>query len=171
MKRFSASKLAITATGVAVAVTLSAGIAFAVWTSPAGSGDGSATGYTAIKADVTLAVANTNTSAATDLYPGSSVTGTITVTNTNPYPIKVTAITKGVGNAADGACALGTVNATNQSVPAGIAKTGGSDVVIAASGGTGIYTVTFSMASTADNACQGKSFLVPLTIASESSGF
>ncbi|MEA3077669.1 MAG: hypothetical protein QOF60_2577 [Actinomycetota bacterium] len=164
MKLFSPSKLAITATGVAVAVTLSAGIAFAVWTSPAGDGNGSATGYTAVKADITARVANT-----ADLFPGSSVTGTVTITNTNPYAIKVTALTKGAGNVVDGTCLADTVNATNQSVAAGIPQT--NTTVPIAAGGTGVYSVTFSMISTADNACQGKSFLIPLTVASQSSGF
>ncbi len=172
MKPFNKKTSAVL--GAAVAATLSAGIASAVWTSPTGDGNSSATGYTAVKADVTASTGNANSSDATSLFPGSTVTNTVTVSNPNPYPIKVTAITNGAGNAAGGAanaCAAGTVNVTSQSVAAGIAQNDAGSTVAIPAHGTGTYNVAVTMASTANNACQGLSFTLPVTISSQSSGF
>lgn len=171
MKSITISKRASAVLGAAVAATLSAGIASAVWTSPTGTGNGSATGYTAIKADVTARTTNT----AEPLFPGSSVTNTVTITNPNPYPIKVTAITPGSGNAAGGlnsACLAGTVNVTGPaSNAAGLPQNDVDDTVAIPANGTGTYDVTVTMASTANNACQGLTFTLPVTISSESSSF
>lgn len=169
--KITISKRASAVLGAAVAATLSAGIASAVWTSPTGSGNGSATGFTAIKADVTAAATNANSAAASSLFPGSTVTNTVTVTNPNPYPVKVTAITNGAGNAASGSCAAATVNVTSQTNAAGIAQNDGSSTVPIPAGGMGTYNVAVTMASTAHNACQGLTFTLPVTISSESSSF
>jgi hypothetical protein len=168
MKRFTASTKVVSGLGAAIAITLSSGVAFAVWNSPTGSGDGAATAYTAIKADITARTANSNTGAANQLYPGSSVTGTVTITNTNPYPVKVTDITPTAGSAANGACAVDTVTAAARSLSTGLAQAGGSTVPIAA-GGTGVYNVTYTMIAAADTACQGQGFTIPMTVASSSS--
>jgi hypothetical protein len=121
---------------------------------------------------VASAGANTNTSDTTDLYPGSSVVGTVTITNNNPYPIKVTRITNNGGNTpAQGACAVGTVNATSQAIAAGIAQNDVSRTIPIAAHSSGTYNVTYTMALTADNACQGLAFSLPLIVASSSSSF
>lgn len=163
----SISKRASAVLGTAVVATLSAGIAGAVWTSPTGSGNSSATGYTAVATNITASSTNNS---AQPLYPGANVTNTVTITNPNPYPVVVTDITQGSGNAAAGACTAGTVNFATRSDSTGLAQTGTTTKAIAA-GGTGTYDVVVSMASTADNACQGLSFTLPATVASKSANF
>jgi hypothetical protein len=169
--KFSLKKKIAAAVAV-TAVVVGGGAAYAVWTSPSGTGSGNATGYTATAGNVTSATTNGNSSDATDLYPGSSVTNTITVTNTNPYPVKVTSIADaGVGSdVVNTTCAAGTVTATSQSAAGGIAQSASGPVAIPAHS-TGTYDVVYTMASTADNACQGQAFVVPLTIGSQSSAF
>jgi hypothetical protein len=169
MKTFS--KRASAVLGTAVVATLSAGIAGAVWTSPTGSGNSSATGYTAVAANITAQSTNDNSAAAKSLYPGASVTNTVTITNPNPYPIVVTDITQGAGNSASGSCAAGTVNFATRTNSSGLPQSGGTTTAIAANGGTGTYDVVVTMASTADNACQGLTFTLPATVASKSANF
>lgn len=171
MKNLTFGKRAASVLGVTVAATLSAGVASAVWTSPDGTGDSSASGYTAVAANITSASTNGNSSGATSLYPGSSVTNTVTVTNTNPYPIKVTAITAGAGSAAAGSCAAGTVNFASRNNAAGLAQNDTGGTVAIAAGGTGTYDVVVSMSSTAHNDCQGDGFTLPATVSSQSADF
>ena len=165
----SISKRASAVLGTVVVATLSAGVASAVWTSPTGEGDASATGYESLAADVTASSANANDADASSLFPGSSVTNTVTVTNDNPYPVKVTAITNNGGNEAAGSCAAATVNVTSQSNAAGIAQSNAAVAIPAH--GSGTYNVTVTMKSDAHNDCQGDSFTLPVTIASQSSSF
>jgi hypothetical protein len=62
------------------------GVAFASWTL-SGSGDGAAAASTANDlAAVSLEVDNA-------LYPGLETSATLTVTNPNPFPVKITAVT------------------------------------------------------------------------------
>jgi hypothetical protein len=76
-----AAAAAIVATGIAAS-----GVAFAAWT-VAGAGAGSAGAAEASDlASVTFAIGD-------DLYPGLLADGKLTVTNPNPFPVKITAVT------------------------------------------------------------------------------
>jgi len=73
------------ATTVAVGLAVS-GVAVAAWT-VSGAGEGSAAAAEA--ADLS----SVSFSVSDELYPGFIAAGTLTVTNTNPFPVKITAIT------------------------------------------------------------------------------
>jgi len=168
MKSISISKRASAILGTAVVATLSAGIAGAVWTSPDGSGDSTAEGYLAVAADITSSSANDSTQ---PLYPGSNVTNTVTITNPNPYPIVVTDITQGSGNAESGDCDPGTVNFATRSNPAGIPQNDTAGTVAIPADDSGTYDVVVTMDALADNACQDLDFSLPATVKSESANF
>jgi hypothetical protein len=168
MKRFMNKKVA--AIGLAAGLLLGgAGIAYAVWLSPNGTGNGHAIGYQSVAANISTQSTNPNNSDGTDLYPGSSVTNTVTITNTNPYPIEVTSISAGssLATGAGGACVAGTVTSASQT-GSPILQSNGTGTTIAADTGTGTYNVVYSMASSADTTCQGASFVLALTVGEQS---
>ncbi|WP_410671670.1 LEA type 2 family protein [Amycolatopsis sp. cmx-4-68] len=129
----------------AAGVVLVAGVAYAAWTST-GSGSGAVTSTTS--ASSTIGSDTTGT----PLYPGAAKTFTVTVTNPNAYPVVVNSISAG-SSAVTGDCAAGAVTSAAVSNPTGTI----------AAGGTGVYTLTATMAKDAADACQGKTFTLPLT--------
>lgn len=144
--------------GVAVIGALAAGgAAFATW-SASGSGSGSALAYTEQTVTVN-AVALTGSSAS--LYPGGPAGNVyFTVTNPNPYAIKITNITWGTPVSSDpSACPSSVI-----SVDAG-APTSGLDLQVPANGTSSALEVTsvLDLSSSATDACQGNGFTVPIT--------
>jgi hypothetical protein len=143
------------------------------WTSPQGSGSGSATSWTAVASVPSNSTTAPGGTLATALYPGGSgVTGVVSITNPNPYPVVVTAIDNNGGSAAIGSCIAGTVSATNNdgSAAAPLKQTDGTTTSIAA-GASGLYNVVYTMASTADNSCQTQTFTVGLHVGAASASF
>jgi hypothetical protein len=138
-----------TIAGVATLALVGTGIAFAAWTST-GTGSGSADATSAV--DLAVSVGN-----ASGLYPTGSKTATFTVTNPNPYAVKLTgadaATAFGVDSGHSG-CNLTSLSSAAQSL---------TDV-IAAGGTSPSHTVTISMDNTANDACQGASFTFDLTV-------
>jgi hypothetical protein len=136
-------------TGLAGVLVLgSAGLASAYWRTT-GSGSGSAQASAALTftaPPVTVA----------GLYPGGSQSVSFTVTasgGTAGQPVTVTGVTPGtvaVSGAAD--CPVSDVTLTvNSPLPA-------------ANTGPVVLDATVSMATGADNACQGRTFTIPLTV-------
>jgi len=148
----------VIAGAVAVGATLiGGGVALATW-SASGSGTGSALADTA--QTVTLnAVALT--SAAASLYPGGPAGNVyFTVTNPNPYQIKITNLAWGTPVSANpSACASSLI-----SVDSG-APTSGLSLLIPASGTSSAIQVNgvLDLSSAATDACQGNLFNVPVT--------
>jgi len=145
--------------GVAAAAALiGGGVAWATWTA-SGSGTGSALAYTA--QTVTLNAVALNSSSAS-LFPGGPAGNVyFTVTNPNPYPIKITNIAWGTPTSANpSACANSVI-----SVDAG-APTSGFNITVAANGTSAAVQVNsvLDLSSSATDACQGNAFNVPLTV-------
>ena len=136
--------------GAALLALAGAGVAFAAYLST-GSGTGSTTAATAANSVITSA------STGSALYPGGTSNYTVTITNPNAYPVKVTSISAASSNAAgsNGACVAGTVTSPAVTNPTG---------TIAANA-TGTYTLVATMIANPDNSCQGVSFTMPLTAA------
>lgn len=161
------------AVGTLLGTVAAASVAYAVaggWTSPQGSGSGSATAWTAVASVPSNSTTAPGDVLGTALYPGGpAVTGVVSVTNPNPYPVQVTSISNDGGNAASGACAANTVRAVTASGTP-LTQHGGATTAIPA-GGSGLYDITYTMESTADNACQGKTFAVALHVDASSANF
>ncbi len=139
-----AAVLALAGGTTAVAGT---GVGYAYWTST-GHGTGSATTGT-----ISLTADDANVSG---LYPDGSVPVSFTVTNTSDSgSLDITAVTAGTVTTPAGGCTASTVSfAPDAPLPTDIA----------ASGGTAIVSGTASMTTAAENACQGATFTIPLTV-------
>jgi len=162
----SRTRLAVATLAVAVFITASGGAAYAYWKA-GGSGTGS--GLTGTTTALTLSTG----SAAPGLYPGTSVTVSITATNPNTAPIRISSLaldtTQGTGgfsvDAGHSSCALTALSFTTQTnagagwtVPAKVGATNGS-LAISLPG-------SLALATGAANACQGATFTAYLKAAS-----
>ena len=146
-----------TATIAAVAAALTVGgIAAASW-NIAGSGSGAAEATTVENLTVSV-------SADGDLYPGAAVDATLTVTNNNPFPVLITAVTFS-GDVVVGAPA-GTCTAVNSEVA--FANATGLNIEVAANASAvefdSALVGVITMGSGSDDACQGKTFTRPFAV-------
>jgi hypothetical protein len=148
--RFEA-KVGIVALVLTVAVGATA--AWAMW-SANGSGSGRSTALTAQTVTVN-AVSGT-----ADLYPGFN-NGDLffTLTNTNPYPVRFTAMSAGTVTSSD------TVNCPSSNVTVDASATGLTvDVAANSTSGTLSVADVVNMALAAPNGCQGKTFTIVVTL-------
>jgi hypothetical protein len=157
--------LAFVVTASALSAT---GLVFAAWLT---NGTGSAT----VKAGTASALSTLDASASTSatLYPGVNGDVAVRISNPNPFPVRVTAISL------NGANSDITPDAGHSSCsPTGVSFTNQSNLTVdvpAKSGGTnGTATATLSGAASMSNAsvdaCQGATFTIPVTITGGSSG-
>jgi hypothetical protein len=146
--------------GAAMAILLSAGVVFALWTAQ-GTGSGRARATTAVTATVTP-VNCTPSPACIDLYPGYT-DGDVyfTITNANPYEITFTDMTAGaitVDADHDADCP-----ATSITVDSPVS---GLSLVVPASSTTAQLSIddVVTMILAAPDGCQGASFDIALTL-------
>jgi hypothetical protein len=140
----------------AIGALVVTGILFAAW-STGGSGNGYAKAGTA--SALTLSDASASTTA--DLYPGATGSAVVKVTNPNPFPVRITAVSKQAAGTITSdkgaACNASTgVTFTNQS---------GLTLDLAA-GATSTFTLSgaVSMSNASDNSCQGAVFTIPVDL-------
>lgn len=154
------SKRSAIVVSVVVALLLSAGVAYALW-SAQGTGSGRARATTAVNA-----VVNPVNCAATpgciDLYPGFA-NGDVyfTITNSNPYPITftdMTASTVTVDAGHSAACPASSITVASPVT--------GLSLVAAANATTAQLSIAdvVTMIPAAPNGCQGASFDIQLTL-------
>jgi hypothetical protein len=144
--------------GAVVAVLLvGAGVAWAAW-SVSGTGTGTAKATTA--QNLTIGQATVSG----DLYPGFAGGDlSFVVTNPNVFPVKITAVSPN-GAITSGAVGCGAADVS-------FAGASGLEVIVTAvSGGTQTVTLSdvVSMVANPDNACQGATFSVPISVTAES---
>jgi hypothetical protein len=144
----------------AITALVVTGLLVAAW-STGGSGNGYAKAGTA--SALTLNDASASTVA--DLYPGSNGAVRLGVTNPNPFPVRITAVTKQ---------AAGTITsdkgaACNASTGVTFANQTGLALDLAANG-TSTFTLSgaVSMSNASDNSCQGAVFAIPVDVTAAS---
>jgi hypothetical protein len=152
-------KFVIVGAAAIATALIGGGVAFATW-SASGSGTGSALAYT--EQPVTLNAIASLPAADASLYPGGPAGNVyFTVTNPNPYAVKITNITWGTPvSASPSACASSLI-----SIDAN-APTTGLSVTVPAAGTSSALEVNgvLDLSSSATDTCQGNSFNVPLTV-------
>jgi hypothetical protein len=144
--------------GVALIAMVAVGFVYAAWTT-----NGSGSGYA--KAGTAQALNTVDVSASTtgSLYPGQNGDVTIRINNPNPFPVRITAVT---GNGAitpdsgHAGCTSTGVSFTDQS---------GLAIDIAASTATtATLTGAASMSNAFEDACQGATFTIPVSLTGSS---
>ena len=153
------------AVGVAtvVAGVLVTGVSYGYWTST-GSGSATLRSTSAIDIEVSSVAAPL-----ADLYPGKTDDLSFRLTNSNPYPVEVRAVTA-VSLTSSDAAACPVANLTlDPAVVAGAGGVGGyqlSPPVTVPAGSTATATLPglVTMNTSAGNGCQGKTFTVHLTL-------
>ena len=149
-------QLSSVVTAVVLGTVAVSGVSVAVWSTSASGwgGGGSATNLTGVSV-VSVSVGDTT---ATTLLPGGSAEAIVKVSNTNSFPVTVTSVSPTSGQS---------VTAANGCTPTGVSFTGqsGAWVVPAGSAGTLIHLPgAVQMDTTSAAACQGTTFLVPVTV-------
>ncbi len=139
-----------------VSAAIVTGVAFAAWLSNA-SGTAEARSTTSVDS-VIAPGANSP-----DLYPGSTSSVTVTVSNPNAYPVIVNAISAGSSALVNGTCVAGTVTSDARTVDAtGLLQSDNTSKNIAA-GGSGTYTLVTQMSGAAADTCKLQTFSMALT--------
>lgn len=144
--------------GAVTAAVIGGGVAFATWTA-SGSGTGSAVAYTAQTVTINAVALS---SSAVSLFPGGPAGNVyFTVTNPNPYPVKITNIVWGTPTSNNPtACANSVI-----SLDSGAPTSGFSQQVAANATSTAIQVNgVLDLSSAATDGCQGNSFSVPITV-------
>ena len=141
--------------GSALAVLAIAGVAFAAWVA-----DGSGSGQALSTAHVDSVISSDDKGVA--LYPGSTSSFTVKITNPNKYPSVVTSISNG-GSAAVGGCDAASVTSDARTFDnTGLVQADGSTKVIPAEG-SAIYRLTTHMIGDPKQECESQAFSLSLT--------
>ncbi len=155
MKTSSGSRALIVLIAGAGVTVLASGTAFAYWTT-VGAGTGTAAATTAQPLTTGPATA------APGLHPGGSATGSVVITNPNPFAVSVTSATfAAAATTAPGCTTTGVTFAPATPLSAA------APLPVPARGAVTLsYTVQMTNAS--DDGCQGASFTSALTLAGQS---
>lgn len=144
----------------AVAALVVTGILLAAW-STSGSGNGYAKAGTASALTVNDASASTTA----DLYPGANGTVKLSVTNPNPFAVRITAVTKqaaGTITSDKGAACNASTGVTFNN------QTGLTLDLAANTTSTFSLANAVSMSNASDNSCQGAVFTIPVDVTAAS---
>lgn len=159
MKPVTKARFAIVAVAGAGALVAGTGVAYAYW-SATGTGTGVANAGTA--SVLTSGTATVNGT----LYPGGSSTGSIVISNANPFAVKVTSVAFAAATVTT--TGTGTCSTTGVTFAPTTAPTTSAPLVVPARSGSSNGTVTFAYTATMDNTssdgCQGAGFSSTVTL-------
>ena len=166
-RRRRVSTVAATAVGTVNILVLAGGVASAAWGS-------SGTGTAASKALTFQTLTVQNGTVTGQLYPGGSGDAVLSVTNSNPFAVKITQIAqdtstgKFVSSDQGAAC----TDASGSTHPTGVTLATATGSPIATVGANATATVTLtgkvSMSASSDTGCQGATFTIPVTVTATS---
>ena len=141
----------------AIAALVVSGVLYAAW-STSGSGNGYAKAGTASA----LSIGDASASTSADLYPGGTGAVKLKVTNPNPFPVRVTTVTKQTG----GTITSDKGAACNASTGVTFTDQTGLALDVAGGGATQTFTLSgaVSMSNASDNTCQGAIFTIPVDV-------
>jgi hypothetical protein len=152
------SRRRILGVGLSMVALVAAGLVYAAWTT-----SGSGSGYAKAQSAQALSSLDASASTSATLYPGATGDVQLRISNPNPYPVRVTAVTGSGQITADAGhpgCVTTGVTSTNQS---------NQTIDIAANGTTDkTLNGAVQMSNASDNGCQGATFTIPVSLAGAS---
>lgn len=154
-------KALVTGTVVGSVASISAGVAFALWSA---GGSGSGTALAVVAQPVTVNAVALSSSAAS-LFPGGPAGNVyFSVTNPNPYPIKITSITWGTPTSANPTACSNAMISVDSGAP-----TSGFNLTIGANGTSTVSQINsvLDLSANAPDGCEGNEFLVPITVSGQ----
>jgi len=137
----------------AIAVLTAATIAVAAWTT-----NGAGSGYVAAGTEQDLTTLSVAASTTSLLYPNGSADVTVKINNPNPYKVLVTQVNNGSGSISSGNATCDASNGVT------FANQTGSWTVPSSGTLTVTLTNAASMSNSSVDACQGKTFTVPVAL-------
>ena len=140
----------------AIAALVVSGVLYAAW-----STSGSGNGYAKAGTSSALTISDASASTTADLYPGATGSVKLKVTNPNPFPVRITTVTKQSG----GTITSDKGAACNAST--GVTFTDQTGLALDLAGGaTSTFTLSgaVSMTNASDNTCQGAIFTIPVDV-------
>jgi hypothetical protein len=157
MKLFTRNRIVVLTLIAGVVV---GGVAIGAW-----NATGSGTGYAKARSSSSLTLGDASASTTADLYPGATGAVKITVTNPNPFPVRITSVTLTSG----GSITSDKGVACNSSTGVTFSPQTGLSLALAAST-TDTFTLSgaVSMSNASDNSCQGAIFSIPVDVAAVS---
>ncbi len=156
MKKFTRRSTTVAVTTVALVGT---GIAFAAWTST-GSGTGSATAGT--DAGLTVSAASVS-----GLYPNQATTQNVTISNPNPYMVKLSTLVLDSVTTATPGCSVSITDIHGNNP--GNSKDVSALASLAASSGSTVVAFPVKVENSLPNGCQGATFTLTYTASGASS--
>jgi hypothetical protein len=140
----------------AIAALVVSGVLYAAW-----STSGSGSGYAKAGTSSALTISDASASTTADLYPGATGSVKLKVTNPNPFPVRITTVTKQSG----GTITSDKGAACNASTGVTFTDQTGLALDLAA-GATSTFTLSgaVSMTNASDNTCQGAIFTIPVDV-------
>jgi hypothetical protein len=152
--RVSRATVLIALAALAAALA-AAGIAVAAWLS-SGSGQPGVTAGTALVPTTSTVAGSAVTSGL--LTPGTSGTAVVTVTNPNPYKVKIVTIApNGTTTASGGTGTCTTTGVTFTAQQPGVTLAANASTTLTLAGAVG-------MSTSSETGCQGATFTVPVTV-------
>jgi hypothetical protein len=141
----------------AIAALVATGVLFAAW-----STSGSGNGYAKAGSASSLSIGDASASTSADLYPGASGAVKLKVTNPNPFPVRITAVTK----QAAGSITSDKGAACNASTGVTFTDQSGLTLDLPAGPATSTFTLSgaVAMSNASDNTCQGALFTIPVDV-------
>jgi len=164
-RRWRTTPVVVVAT--ALSVLMGAGVAFAAWTA-------NGTGAAGAKATSFLALTVSAGTTTAQLYPGGSGDAVVSVTNPNPFAVKITQVAQDVsaGKFVSSDQGANCTDAAASTHPTGVSLTSatGSPLATIAANSTSSFTLTgkVTMGNTSDTLCQNATFSIPVTVTSTS---
>ncbi|AGL20854.1 hypothetical protein [Actinoplanes sp. N902-109] len=161
MRKLDRRGKAILSVAAAAAVIVNAGVAWAYWTL-----DGSGSGVAVAGSAVELKLQGRSDDSA-PLYPGGTSNLTVTVTNQNNFPIRITTLSPGGAVTADDAHRDAGCRSTGVDIRAELLKVDWE----VPKNTIGVFSVPdgLRMTNASDSACQGATFTIPVQANGQSS--
>lgn len=150
-----------------LAVLMGAGVAYAAWTA---TGTGTAGAKATTFQPLTVSAGTTTA----QLYPGGSGDAVVSITNPNPFAVKITQVSQDStpGKFVSSDLSANCTDASGSTHPTGVTLTTATGTPLASVPANSTASITLTgkvtMSAASDTGCQGATFAIPVTVTATS---